>query len=135
MTETCKCQSCNAEFGFDAHDFQQSNRIGNMIFGQTVQCPHCNQDTSVYKVVEDEPQKLQPIKDYYLRPVPQSEPHENPMLAPCGACGKPVSKTARVCPNCGHTGTPAGLGTILVRIIVYVIILAAIGWVLSLIDY
>jgi hypothetical protein len=136
MTANCNCQNCNGEFEFDTADFQESNRIGNMVFGQTIQCPHCNQETSVYKIDDDAPQKLQPFKkEFTPEPIPQYQPrHESPMLAPCGACGKPVSRTAQVCPHCGHTGTPAGFETIIVRIIISLVIFFVIYFILSLFD-
>ena len=134
MTATCKCQNCNGEFEFDTSDFQESNRIGDMVFGQIVQCPHCNQETSVYKI-EDAPQKLQPLKLEFVRePLPQYTHVETSMLAPCGACGKPVSRTARVCPHCGHTGMPEGFGAMIVRIIITLARIAIFGWIFSLFD-
>lgn len=137
MTATCKCQNCDGEFEFDSANFQETNRIGNMVFGQTVKCPHCNQETSVYKIEEDKAQKLMPIKrEFYQAPIPQPQyqSRETSMLAPCGACGKPVSKTAKVCPHCGHTGTPEGWGVIIVRIIITLAIIFIIGWIFSLFD-
>jgi hypothetical protein len=48
MNAKCSCQNCNGEFEFDVAEFQESNRIGNMIFGQNVPCPHCGKETSIY---------------------------------------------------------------------------------------
>jgi hypothetical protein len=48
MNAKCTCQNCNGEFEFDASDFQESGRSGDMVFGQSVPCPHCEKNTMVY---------------------------------------------------------------------------------------
>ncbi len=63
MNAKCKCQNCNGDFEFDVAEFQESNRIGNMIFGQSVQCPLCGKDTSVYLMKKQDSPVTQPIPD------------------------------------------------------------------------
>jgi hypothetical protein len=48
MTAKCQCQNCAGEFEFDVSDFQVSGRSGDMVFGQSVPCPHCEKKTIVY---------------------------------------------------------------------------------------
>jgi predicted RNA-binding Zn-ribbon protein involved in translation (DUF1610 family) len=45
----CKCFACDKSISFEAFDFVFSSKSDGKIWGQVISCPHCKQNTRIYK--------------------------------------------------------------------------------------
>jgi hypothetical protein len=125
MTANCPCQSCGANLEFEAGDFQLVEETIHRKIGQTIECPHCHQQTQIY------------INKY--SPPKSSKPPIQPgnLLVTCNICGNQISRSAWFCFNCGQFH--AGLFGIVWRIVCYAAftsaVLGLIGWLIFLFIY
>lgn len=68
MISKCECLHCKGGIEFEIDNFQEESRTEYVSFGQTIDCPHCGNPTSIYLPIE-------PVRK------PSGPPHV-PLVAP-----------------------------------------------------
>ncbi len=48
MLISCSCKHCNGHVEFDPEEFTAEREVAGMSLGQTIDCPHCGQQTTLY---------------------------------------------------------------------------------------
>lgn len=82
----CDCIHCNGPIEFDQGQFEaQSPEASGITLGQTVPCPHCGQETTLFIRREESPPVFTTPKN----------------MQSCPDCKSTISRSATSCPKCG----------------------------------
>jgi hypothetical protein len=112
---TCSCQNCDQNIEFDLNEFEGSSKRGGTVYGQSIPCPHCGQQTALF--VPPPRTKATPV------PIPK--------LTKCPDCEKSVSINALSCPHCGCVlKEQAGVFAKTFKVIVSIIIILIIAYLI-----
>jgi len=85
---TSQCLRCGGAYGFKLSTFRESRRSETHVFGQTIICPHCNEETAVAIPIPDAPAR--------------AKGGSTGNFISCPTCRTRISMQAATCPKCGH---------------------------------
>jgi zinc-ribbon domain len=88
-----ECQHCSGHIEYPSE-----------LGGGSIQCPHCQQVTTLPLPVTSPPPPL-PITPPYKKMSETTPTERSKLLRPCPDCGHQISKEALICPSCGRRVT------------------------------
>ena len=99
---TSQWMQCGAAFDFELATFQETGRDAIHIFGQSIKCPHCSEETIVSIPIPETPTSELPQRSGAPSSKPKSPIGHKRNFISCPTCREQISKNAASCPKCGH---------------------------------